>query len=214
MRRKIRRLRVPWSIFAPVCNSPEEFKAWSQDLAHEQVLTTLMSYGKVATDRQGEIIRGLGAIRQSKQPDAEKIAEAVVRKWQWAFHQHCKAPLLCRRAAKGQQLAAPLRLLQIVGPVLHHSGARLQVESMVVGGADCVARRVGKLQLDVIVVTGSRTYVERISADHRHCFQERFQEETSVDRKVHATAGRRPALQFHAFAGRQRRWGTDKKQIL
>ncbi len=67
-----------------VCNSPEEFKAWSQNLGHEQVLTTLPSYGKVATDRQGAIIRGLGAARQSKQSGAEDIAEAVVRKLQSA----------------------------------------------------------------------------------------------------------------------------------
>ena len=59
---------------------PEEFKAWSQNLGHEQVLTTFLSYGSVATDRQGAIIRGLGSIRQSKQPDADDIAEAVVRK--------------------------------------------------------------------------------------------------------------------------------------
>ena len=65
-----------------VCNSPEEFKAWSQNLGHEQVLTTFLSYGSVATDRQGAIIRGLGAGRQSKQPGAEDIAEAVVRKLQ------------------------------------------------------------------------------------------------------------------------------------
>lgn len=65
-----------------VCASPEEYKAWSQNLGHEQVLTTFLSYGSVATDRQGEIIRGLGMARQSKQPDAEDIAEAVVRKWQ------------------------------------------------------------------------------------------------------------------------------------
>ena len=54
-----------------VCNSPEEFKAWSQNLGHEQVLTTFLSYGSVATDRQGAIIRGLGAMRQLKQPEAE-----------------------------------------------------------------------------------------------------------------------------------------------
>ena len=42
-----------------VCKSPEDFKAWSQNLGHEQVLTTFLSYGSVATDRQGEIIRGL-----------------------------------------------------------------------------------------------------------------------------------------------------------
>ena len=38
-----------------VCKSPEEFKAWSQNLGHEQVLTTFCSYGPVAVPRQGEI---------------------------------------------------------------------------------------------------------------------------------------------------------------
>jgi integrase len=65
-----------------VCNSPEEFKAWSQNLGHEQVLTTFLSYGSVTTDRQGAIIRGLGAAGQSKQPGAEDIVEALLRKMQ------------------------------------------------------------------------------------------------------------------------------------
>jgi hypothetical protein len=47
---------------------------------HEQVLTTFMSYGKVATGRQGEIIREIGLPRPSALPDAEDIAEAVARK--------------------------------------------------------------------------------------------------------------------------------------
>ncbi|HUV68639.1 MAG TPA: site-specific integrase [Terracidiphilus sp.] len=63
-----------------VCGSPEEFKAWSQNLGHEQVLTTLMSYGKVASGRQGEIIRGLAAPRQAVQTEAEHIAEAVIKR--------------------------------------------------------------------------------------------------------------------------------------
>ncbi len=67
-----------------VCKTPEEFKAWSQNLGHEQVLTTFLSYGSVATDRQGEIIRELGSTQPSKQPCADEIAEAVVRKWQSA----------------------------------------------------------------------------------------------------------------------------------
>lgn len=62
-----------------VCQSPEEFKAWSQNLGHEQVLTTFMSYGAVASDRQGEIIRGMGMSRKSAQPSVEDIAEAVAR---------------------------------------------------------------------------------------------------------------------------------------
>jgi integrase len=32
-----------------LCHTPEEFKAWSQNLGHEQVLTTFSSYGQVAT---------------------------------------------------------------------------------------------------------------------------------------------------------------------
>jgi integrase len=63
-----------------VCKTPEEFKAWSQNFGHESVLTTLMSYGKVATERQGEIIRGLGSKQQSGQSGVEEFAEAVVRK--------------------------------------------------------------------------------------------------------------------------------------
>ena len=42
-----------------LCRTPEEFKAWSQNLGHEQVLTTFNSYGKVSTHRQGELIRAV-----------------------------------------------------------------------------------------------------------------------------------------------------------
>lgn len=63
-----------------VCKSPEQFKAWSQNLGHEKVLTTFLSYGEVACQRQGEIIRGLATPQQAAQPDVNEIAEAVVRK--------------------------------------------------------------------------------------------------------------------------------------
>ncbi len=63
-----------------VCKSPEEFKAWSQNFGHENVLTTLMSYGKVATERQGEIIRGLAAPQQDIQTEADHIAEALFKR--------------------------------------------------------------------------------------------------------------------------------------
>lgn len=43
-----------------VCGSPESFKAWSQNLGHEGVLTTFYSYGTVSPQRQGEIIKNLG----------------------------------------------------------------------------------------------------------------------------------------------------------
>jgi integrase len=42
------------------CTSAETFKAWSQNLGHEQVLTTFTSYGRVAPHRQAELIRGIG----------------------------------------------------------------------------------------------------------------------------------------------------------
>ena len=40
------------------CKTPEEFKAWSQNLGHEKVLTTFTSYGAVAAHRQAVLIRG------------------------------------------------------------------------------------------------------------------------------------------------------------
>jgi len=40
---------------------PEEFKAWSQNLGHERILTTFTSYGSVAPTRQAEIMRQIGA---------------------------------------------------------------------------------------------------------------------------------------------------------
>jgi integrase len=48
-----------------VCTSPEEYKAWSQNLGHDNVLTTFSSYGDVARNRQAEIIRALSKIAQS-----------------------------------------------------------------------------------------------------------------------------------------------------
>lgn len=44
-----------------VCTTPEQFKAWSQNLGHERVMTTLTSYGTVAPHRQAELIRAMGA---------------------------------------------------------------------------------------------------------------------------------------------------------
>jgi integrase len=48
-----------------ICKSPEEYKAWSQNLGHEHVLTTFSSYGDVARHRQAEIIRGLGKLEHA-----------------------------------------------------------------------------------------------------------------------------------------------------
>jgi integrase/recombinase XerD len=42
-----------------LCQTPEQFKAWSQNLGHEGVLTTLFAYGTVPEARQREIIAAL-----------------------------------------------------------------------------------------------------------------------------------------------------------
>jgi integrase len=61
--------------------TPEQFKAWSQNLGHEKVLTTFLSYGEVACERQGDIIRGLAMTpQQAMQPDANEIADALVKR--------------------------------------------------------------------------------------------------------------------------------------
>ncbi len=43
-----------------LCRTPEEFKAWSQNLGHSGVLTTFSAYGNVDNRKQSEIIRNLG----------------------------------------------------------------------------------------------------------------------------------------------------------
>jgi integrase/recombinase XerC len=61
-----------------VCQTPEQFKAWSQNLGHEKVLTTFYSYGEVGNRRQGEIIEGLAKQQQATPTGADEIAKAVV----------------------------------------------------------------------------------------------------------------------------------------
>jgi integrase len=60
--------------------SPEQMKAISQNIGHDNVLTTLTSYGEVSYQRQGEIIRGLATPQQAMQSGADEIAEAVFKK--------------------------------------------------------------------------------------------------------------------------------------
>lgn len=42
------------------CKTPEQFKAWSMNLGHENIATTLSAYCPVSQSRQGELIRGMG----------------------------------------------------------------------------------------------------------------------------------------------------------
>ncbi len=48
------------------CRTPEELKAWSQNLGHSEVLTTLTSYGNVSHERQSEIIQNLRSAKENE----------------------------------------------------------------------------------------------------------------------------------------------------
>jgi integrase/recombinase XerD len=64
------------------CHTPEEFKAWSQNLGHDSPMTTFASYGQVDTMRQAEIIRNLGQATPDPSHDADlvhSIAELVAQ---------------------------------------------------------------------------------------------------------------------------------------
>jgi integrase/recombinase XerD len=64
-----------------ICRTPEEFKAWSQNLGHEHVLTTFTSYGGVSRHRQAEIMRDLRNPQKSTEAEdrLRKITEDVYR---------------------------------------------------------------------------------------------------------------------------------------
>lgn len=63
-----------------LCKTPEEFKAWSQNLGHEKVLTTFLNYGEIECHRQGEIIRGLASPQMSTgRIEIKALVEALLR---------------------------------------------------------------------------------------------------------------------------------------
>ena len=65
------------------CSSPEEYKAWSQNLGHEKPLTTFLSYGYVEEHRQKELIAGLvNPISRANQGafDLDSLAAMVAEK--------------------------------------------------------------------------------------------------------------------------------------
>ena len=66
-----------------ICKTPEQFKAWSQNLGHEKVLTTFLSYGEIECHRQGEIIRHLATPQSTGSIEADEIAEALCKKLPW-----------------------------------------------------------------------------------------------------------------------------------
>ncbi len=64
-----------------VCRTPEQFKAWSQNLGHESTMTTFSSYGEVQEHRQGELMRGLRTPRASTASGTEGLDELSAVDW-------------------------------------------------------------------------------------------------------------------------------------
>jgi integrase len=54
--------------------SPEEWKAWSQNLGHENEMTTFRGYGQIPLQRQTEIIRAFG-----RNPSAGGVDEQIAK---------------------------------------------------------------------------------------------------------------------------------------
>jgi len=63
-----------------LCRTPEEFKAWSQNLGHESVLTSFYSYGDVPDYRQAELIKKLNQPRVEQSDDMQAAIEATIKK--------------------------------------------------------------------------------------------------------------------------------------
>lgn len=57
-----------------LCRTPEEWKAWSQNLGHESEMTTFVGYGHVPQHRQVEIIKTLAKPRVEGLPPGLDIA--------------------------------------------------------------------------------------------------------------------------------------------
>jgi integrase/recombinase XerC len=62
-----------------LCRTPEQFKAWSQNLGHEKVLTTFSAYGEVPGARQSEIIRDLAEAPDPNECELQELARELVK---------------------------------------------------------------------------------------------------------------------------------------
>ncbi len=56
------------------CRTPEEFKAWSQNMGHEDVLTTFRSYGSLSPGRQMELMKRF-RVRKPTDKDDDGVME-------------------------------------------------------------------------------------------------------------------------------------------
>lgn len=67
--------------YQAICKTPEEFKAISQNLGHENVMTTFTSYGEISTHRQGEVIKNMCIIRKNEDTELIGFAKAILARY-------------------------------------------------------------------------------------------------------------------------------------
>jgi integrase len=71
-----------------VCITPEQFKAWSQNMGHEKPLTTFTSYGKVDPVRQALLIKQVGTADEDLQSSTAPTTKDIVRVTQYLSRLH------------------------------------------------------------------------------------------------------------------------------
>ena len=77
--------------------TPEQMKAWSQNLGHADVLTTFTSYGSVPVHKQGELIRALGKPEKTAvNYDPIATMEAALKQLKRASEHSRQRKLSCR----------------------------------------------------------------------------------------------------------------------
>ena len=139
------------------CSGPEEFKAWSQNLGHESPLTTFTSYGTVATDRQGELVRSATLNGDYSAPPGlpsgggglvSTVSDYMVRPWRDALRAKHGIET-CRELAEvllSEQQIATLPGSDF-GSAPHHLAVRLstsQLHALSEGNADRVLTLAGR----------------------------------------------------------------------
>ena len=62
-----------------LCRETEQFKAWCQNMGHDGVLTTFLSYGTLAPRRQRQIIQALGLPGGQPTGQEQVVAQAVLQ---------------------------------------------------------------------------------------------------------------------------------------
>ncbi len=130
-----------------LCSTPEEFKAWSQNLGHEQVMTTFRSYGSVQQSRQGELIRKLGQPKVSNTELRSKLQDLLAA----AFRngdRHVTAKML-HAEALGKNIS--VSVATVYNTLNHFAGAGLLRE---------------------VAVEGSKAYFHTKITDHQHFYYE------------------------------------------